>query len=317
MINRQNLRKDRCWICGLYMKKTYLPYICYWCAPAEVKGREEGYFSYELLCDLVAEGETQLKNGMLVNCEEIPELSLMADFGELGSQHPYIKQFIKMIASITIETARNGIYNFSKLFKIAIGRTHLDKYYRIIDCLSFMSEVGFLENRPQEKYIWKRYSPAELLKMVAPAVEADSNVNIDKPSRIASCISGFALLKGIKFAIDWLLDETRDKEGLLKLYPKDRYGNLMIPKSFTAPTICLLGYIATRENFSQSDIYAWLSSHEIAGKDAEPIIGWLARLIPANHRLVDMRRNSFDTYFNINQNYIRMRNRFRERRRKR
>ncbi|MEM3504274.1 MAG: hypothetical protein QW134_08630 [Nitrososphaeria archaeon] len=311
-----NISKDRCWICGahmplIYRSRNYIPYICFWCAPYEVKknfGGGEKYHTYELVCDLINEAEANLKENNLVNCESIPPLSLLADIGEFGSAHPYTKPFTRMIATIILQVSRSRTYNILSLFRFATGDNLVEKLSRVNQCISFMCDVGLLEMHMNTNNV---YSPSGLLINIAPIVEADSKVELGHPSRVADCIFGYAFLKGIKLTVDWLVAGAMgEPKGFIKIYPdKGR----IIPISFTAPLSYLLGSLTVRETFSQGEMRAWLADRKIYGKDADIIVGWLGRMVPAHHRLVDLQHDPYDYRFIFNSEYIRMRERFRER----
>ncbi|MEM2741469.1 MAG: hypothetical protein QXD95_04910, partial [Nitrososphaeria archaeon] len=102
--------------------------------------------------------------------------------------------------------------------------------------------------------------------------------------------------------------------GIVKLYPKNLDGRIWIPKRFTATTMYLIGCLAHGySEFSENELRAWLSNREITGNDASWIINWLNRTIPSAHRLVNPRFDGITYHFSFNINYIRMRERVRER----
>jgi hypothetical protein len=295
-----------------------IPYVCFWCAPNEVKtsmGGERKYHAYELICDLIDDAERQLIENNLVNCESIPSLSLLADIGEFGSNHVYTKQFARMMATIILQVGHSKTYNINSLFKVAIGDSPQEKWDRIKSCLSFMADVGLLGIHSEADYIQERYHPSDLLINIAPTVEADSKIELGLPSRIADSVFGFAFLKGIKLTIDWLVaGAVGEAKGFIKIYPKiHRDEGIMIPISFTAPLLYLLGTLTNHESFSQGDMRAFLKERNIFGKDADLIIGWLGRLITAHHRLVNLQHDPYDFRFIFNTEYIRLRDRYRER----
>lgn len=318
-LTRVQLSRKRCGICG-YRKirepeVRLLPYLCYWCSPNEIK--ELG--PRELIEDMTVEAEGHLKQKRLTSCESIDVLSFIADIGELGSRHPYLKQFSSMLGLIAAQVALERRYTPERLLKVASGGNPMIKRARVRQCIEFLTDVGLLE-RGKGKYIYERFRPSDLLLDLATSVEAVSRVESELPPRLANCVAGYALLKGIGIAIDWLRGGAQgEPSGIIKLYPMGTNGKLWIPKSFTAPTMFLLGHLAHGHGeLSENYLRAWLSSREISGKDANWIVNWLARTVPSSsHRLVDPLYNGRVYHFKFNPSYVRMRDRYRDRRRRR
>lgn len=313
------LNNDRCWICGyrkLEQEIKNLPYpLCAWCFSHEESG--ERLTPEELIKHIVLETEEYLKSESLVRCEDIDELSFMADIGDLGARHPYLKQFTSMIGLIAVQIALEKKYTLKKLLEIAQGPTPERRWQRVYECITFLLDVGLLE-RGEGKHFQERFRPSNILLDLAPSIEAVSKVDKELPPRISNCIAGYALLRGIKASIEGLKGSGKDLIGILKLYPKSDDGGIWIPKRFTATTMFLVGHLAHGYNeFSENDIRVWLSSREITWGDATWIINWLNRTIPSAHRLVDPRFDGITYHFLVNQKYTRMRERYRERRRNR
>lgn len=318
-----NLDKNKCWLCGF--RKVYpserahlMKYLCQWCCP---RGTDiKGLTITEVIDQIEDEAKYHFERDGLMNCENIDVLSFCADFGELAAHHSYLKQFSRMIAMLTTQVARERVYTPSVLMQVAEGRSRQEKWSRVVQCIRFLVDVGLLKVG-QGNYIYEVYSPSQTLLDLATTVEAVSNVERELPPRIADCISGYALLCGINISIKCLresrvLYEDRIK-GIMRLYPRDKHGNLLIPKKFTAPVMFLLGHLARGyDEFSDGDIRAWLNPRGISGNQANDIIAWLGRRTEAStQRLVNPKYGG--AHFTFNSNYIRMRERFRERRRER
>jgi hypothetical protein len=163
-------------------------------------------------------------------------------------------------------------------------------------------------------YIYERYKPSRLLLDLTSSVEA-VNVERELPPRVASCIAGYAWLRGINITIDWLRKGVQDEpKGIAKLYPR-REDELLIPKLFTAPTMYILGHLANGHNeFSEDELRTWLSFREMQRNDVNFIVNLLARAVTAsNHRLVNPFYDGYTYRFKFNPSYTRMRERYRER----
>lgn len=306
------LTNNRCWLCG-YRKIVkseimLLPYICHWCSGEKVIG---------LINDIVIDAKEYLNQGKLSNCEDIDVLSFVADIGELGARHPYLKQFSKMMSIIAVQVALEHKYTPDRLVKVANGENLSEKWARVRECIDFLIDVGLLEVG-EGRYIYERYRPSHLLLSLTASVEV-IDVEKELPPRIAACIAGYAWLHGISTTINWLKEGAQGEvKGIAKLYAKGRDGKLSIPKSFTAPIMYLLGHLASgHDEFSEIELRTWLSSREILGKDADLIINLLARVIPSSHRLVNLVYDGHIYHFKFNPLYVRMRERYRERRRER
>jgi hypothetical protein len=304
------LDSDRCWVCG-YKKVTeseikLSPRICYWCSEEQVMG---------LIDDIVMEAKECLSRGKLGECEDIDVLSFVADIGELGARHPYLKQFSRMMSIIAVQVALEHRYTPDKLVKVANGESVSEKWARAHECIAFLVDVGLLE-LGGGKYIYERYRPSDLLLALTASVEA-VDVEGRLPPRVAACIAGHAWLHGISATIKWLKEGAQgEAKGIAKLYAKSKDGKLSIPKSFTAPTIYLLGHLAGgHSEFSEVELRTWLSFRGISGSDADFIVNLLARVVPSNHRLTNLVYDGRACHFKLNSSYIRMRERYRERRR--
>jgi len=313
------LNKDRCWICN-YRKETelevrLLPYLCFWCSSRK-SDEVDRITIRSLIENITTEVEEHLKQGRLAVCEDIDALSFAADIGDLGTQHLYLKQFSSMIGLITVQVALEGRYTPSRLLKVAAGSGPA-KWFRVRECIRFLTDVGLLE-QGEGKYIYERFRPTNLFLALTASVEAVSKVEEELPPRIARCVAGYALLRGIGISIDWLQRGAQgEPKGVIRLYPRDKHGRLWIPRLFTAPTMFLLGYLAHGHNeFSANEIRSWLHRRGIQReKDVAWIVNWLARTVPADHRLVDPSYDGYSYHFKFNRLYIRMRERYRERRR--
>jgi hypothetical protein len=304
------LSSDKCWVCG-YRKEvkseiTLLPYICGWCSGEKVMA---------LINDIITEARENLSQGKLGTCEDIDVLSFVADIGELGARHPYLKQFSKMMSIIAVQVALEHRYTPWRLIKVADGKSVSEKYARVCECIDFLVDVGLLE-LSEGKHIYERYKPSDLLLALTASVEA---VDVEKelPPRMAACIAGYAWLQGINDTINWLKMGARDeRKGIIKLYAKSEDGGLFIPKSFTAPVMYLLGHLANGYNeFSEAELRTWLNLRGISGGDADLIVNLFARVVPSSHRMVNIIYDGYVYHFKFNPSYIRMRERYVERRR--
>jgi len=311
-----SLNNHKCWICGyrkLDVEKKMSPrYLCFWCSPSE-EGEEQ--LTPELLInDLILEAGEHLRNGNLIRCEDIDVLSLIADIGDLGGRHPHFKQFTSMIGLIAVQVVLEKSYTPRKLLKVAEGATLNEKWKRVCQCIFFLTDVSLLEHG-EGRYIQDRFRPSNLLLELTSSIESVSKVEEELPPRIANCIAGYALLYGIKTSIEWLKkDGQGEPTGIIRLYPRNSHGKIWIPKRFTATTMYLMGHLAHGyDEFSENELRAWLSNREITGNDASWIINWLNRTIPSAHRLVNPRFDGIAYHFSFNLNYVRMRERFRER----
>lgn len=311
------LDNDRCWICGyekLEEEVKHVPYpLCTWCSHSG--GLEDKLSTKEMIEYVISEVEKHLRDGNLIQCENIDELSFIADIGDLGARHPYIKQFTSMIGIMAVQVALEKKYTPKRLLQVAQGLTPEGKWQRVYECLSFLADVGLLE-RGEGRYIYERFRPSKTLLDIAPSIEAVSRVDKEMPPRISNCIAGYALLRGIEISINQLRRNDKNLMGILRLYPKSHGGKLWVPKRFTAPTMFVLGHIAHGySEFSENDLRTWLSLRKISWEDATWIINWLNRAIPSVHRLVDPKFDGINYHFIINRNYVRMRERYRARRR--
>jgi hypothetical protein len=304
------LIRDKCWICG-FRKVTkseieLSPYVCYWCSGERV---------VSLISNVVAEAKDHLSRGELSRCEDLDVLSFVADIGELGARHPYLKQFSKMMSIIAVQVALEHKYTPERLIKAAIGKNVTEKWTRVHECITFLVDVGLLE-LGEGRYVYERYKPSDLLLDLTASVEA-ADVEKELPPRMAACVAGYAWLSGINATINWLKEGARgEAKGIAKLYARSKEGKLLIPKLFTAPTMYLIGHLAGgHDEFSEDDLRTWLSFREISGSNADYIINLLARVIPSSHRLVNIIYKGDVYHFKFNPLYIRMRERYRERRR--
>lgn len=304
------LSNDRCWICG-YKKVTrsemvLLPYLCSWCSREQI---------VTLINDIITDAEEHLNQGELGRCEDIDTLSFIADIGELGIRHPYLNQFSRILSTMAVQLALEHRYTFDKLLKVVDGGNVPTKMIRVYECITFLRDVGLLEDG-EGRYIYERYKPSSLLLDLTASVEV---VDVEKglPPRVAGCITGYAWLRGISATINWLKEGAKGgSKGIAKLYPRSEDGKLLIPKLFTAPTMYMLGYLASGYNeFSEDELRAWLNPRGISGNDANFIVNLLARVIPSNHRLINPFYDGHAYHFKFNISYIRMRERYRERRR--
>lgn len=312
------LSRDKCWVCN-YEKLTesemkLLPYLCHWCSSSAE--RTDRLTIREFIEELTVEAEEHLKQGKVTSCENIDALCLAADIGELAAHHPYLKQFSNMFGLITVQVALERKYTPEKLLKVVVGKDVSVRWSRARRCIEFLTDVGLLE--PGEgSYIYERFRPSELLLNLAASVEAVSKVEKELPPRIANCVAGYALLKGINLTIDWLQGGAQGTpKGIIKLYPQSESGKPLVPKLFTAPTMFLLGHLTKHDKFSENDVRAWLYSRAVRGRDVDLLVNWLARLMQSStHRLVDPLYDGNFYHFNFNPLYVRMRERYRERRR--
>ena len=224
-----------------------------------------------------------------------------------------------MLGLIAVQVALERRYTPLRLMKVATGSSVPTKWARVCQCIEFLTDVGLLE--PGEgMYIYEQFRPSDLLLALTASVEAVSKVEEELPPRIANCIAGYALLRGIGLTIDWLQEGTKGtSKGIIKLYPRSKEGRLRIPRLFMAPTMFLLGHLARGYNeFSEGDLREWLRFRAISGNNANWIINWLARVVPSSsHRLVDPVYDGYAYHFSFNPLYVRMRERYRERRRRR
>jgi hypothetical protein len=261
------------------------------------------------------DAEEHLNQGKLDRCEDIDVLSFSADICELGVRHPYLKQFSRILSTMAVQVALEHKYTPERLLKAVDGGNMSTKWARVYECIIFLRDVGLLE--PGEgMHIYERYRPSRLLLALTASVEA-VNVERELPPRVAGCITGYTWLRGINVTINWLKEGAQGgPKGIAKLYPRSEDKELLIPKLFTAPTMYLLGHLANGyDEFSEGDLRAWLSFRGISGDDANSIVNSLARIIPSNHRLVNPFYDGYSYHFKFNPSYIRMRERYRERRR--
>jgi hypothetical protein len=266
-----------------------------------------------LINDVVMEAKECLSQGKLGKCEDIDALSFVADVGELGVRHPYLKQFSRMMSIIAVQVALEHKYTPDRLVKAANGESVSEKWARARECIAFLADVGLLE-LGGGKYIYERYRPSDLLLALTASVEA---VDVERglPPRAAACIAGYAWLRGVSATVNWLREGAQgEAKGIAKLYAKSKDGRLSIPKSFTAPTMYLLGHLAGgHSEFSEAELRTWLGLRGISGGDADFIVNLLARVVPSSHRLINLIYDGRAYHFKLNPSYIRMRERYRER----
>jgi len=309
------LSKDRCWICGIKLfpgQVPLQPYLCYWCSPEKTYE----FTVKDFISDLVKEAEENLRQKMLIKCEEIDVLSLVADIGALAAHHTYLKQFSDMLGLITVQVALEHRYTPQKLIKVVSGTNKAEKWKRVRQCLYFLLDTGLLE-RGEGRYIYERLRPSDLLLSLADSIEV-IELKETLPPRLANCIAGYALLKGINYSIEWLQRGAQNEPiGIIRLYPR-KAGGLMIPKLFTAPVMFLLSYLTRNDEFSEEDLRRWLSAREIRGKLLDRCVNWLARVVPGSvHKLVSAQFDGYLYHFRFNPIYMRIRERLRERKRRR
>jgi hypothetical protein len=285
-----------------------LPYLCHWCSREQVA---------TLINDVITDAEEHLNRGELGRCEDIDTLSFIADIGELGIRHPYLKQFSRILSTMAVQLALEHRYTPNKLLKAVDGGDTSTKWAKVYECITFLRDVGLLEHG-EGRYIYERYKPSSLLLDLTASIEV-IDVERGLPPRVAGCITGYAWLRGINITINWLKEGAQGgPKGIAKLYPRSEDKELFIPKLFTAPTMYILGYLASGHNeFSEGELRKWLNPRGILGDDANFVINLLARIIQSNHRLVNPLYDGYAYHFKFNPSYIRMRERYRERRRER
>jgi len=304
------LSKKKCWICGykkiVQSEISSLPYICSWCSNEHV---------VTLISNIVSEAKELLRGGELDKCEDIDVLSFVADLGTFGANHSYFKQFSRIMSMMAVQIALQHKYTPERLLKVTDGSSPQERWERVLDCIKFLMDVELLE-QGQGKYIYELYKPSDLFLTLTTSVEI-ADVEKELPPRTAACLAGYAWLRGIAITINWLKEGAKgDAKGIMRLYAKGKDGKLSVPKSFTAPIMYILGHLAGGHNeFSETEFRTWLNPRGILGKDADFLTNILARATQLNHRLVNFIYRGSTLHFKFNPLYLRMRERYRERRR--
>ena len=280
----------------------------------------------KLLHNLVNEAEKRSRAVPFIACEADPLFSFLADLGMFATTHPFLKTVKEVMVALPREYIRikKKRFPFRELQKYLPQSRPSKRIKRLRQIIEFFFDVGFIKYRATiDGYKVPFIDEDSILFKVFITTEHET-----KLQRASSMVFGYSLLKGIIISIEWIRKEklkeepTGERRGILRLYPERKDKKLMILKEVTAPIMFFLFVWANNiKEFSEFELKSFLAFRGISGEKANAIRNWLKSLIPgAHHKMIEKYREeyigeSMYTRFYFNPEYLRLRERFRERER--
>lgn len=306
-----DLDPGKCVICGyrkLPVEVDSIPYpLCSHCNSKEFSN---------MLWATLKEVEEDIAKSETIDCEHNPLFSFIADLGMLGTAHHFLNRFKDMIALMARQVATEGKIIFSELLhriscKNILARVHLLRSF--LDLLVDTNLITIKERIVDGK-IAKRYEVEKdsLLMKISATAEEESLLQ-----RAATFGFGYATLRGIEITINSAKSKGKltleDRDGILKLYPKTKFGQLLVLKEFTAPLVYIFSMWAKgKDQFSEYELISFLNVRGVSGKRFDRIKNRLISVLPGTfHKLVTYETVYLERVptvrFNINLEYVRLR----------
>jgi len=295
--------KNRCLICGEPLPNVEEQF-CTWC-------RDPGLEA--VLEALINEVDAQLEKVARVDVRTNHAFSLVADLGMLGTRHPRLSSFVKVLAKLIVEGGKG-------IRKIRVDRL----YYGQKDIRTFLMMLHDF------KFIIYRGELREVeIPSESPLLKIKYELEVDPRRNPAAAFAlGYITLKAILKTLQ-LAKQKRIEygEGVTGLYSitKSATGKVRIimPKSYMATLAFVLGCWARGFiEFSELDIRRFMINRGITGKEFTEVLATLSCALATTHALYEKvsveHLGRIPVYrFRLNEEYRRLYERLRSRVRKR
>jgi hypothetical protein len=292
----------RCIICGDRIGIGLQ--LCDWCRDPKFE---------DVLRGLIEEVDSELKQASRIDVKANPTFSLIADLGILGTRHPLLASFSKMIAVLITEGGK-GIREF-KARDLYYGQRDVKPF------LMMLHDLGFVVyDATQEEVMIPDDS---VLLKIKHELEADPHRN---PA--AAFALGYATLKSILKTLELARQRLVEYgEGVTCLYSITRNGSggvrMTMPKSYMATLSFVLGSWAREfTEFSELDLHKFMIDRGVMGKEFKEVLAILSCAFATAHGLYE--RASVEHLgriaihrFRLSEDYIRLYERIRARQRTR
>lgn len=263
------MKKPRCLVCGepLLNKSAQL---CSWCRDSRLE---------EVLAALIDEVDSQVKQVPRIDVRDNPVFSLVADLGILGTRHPLLASFSKVIAKLLIESGK-GVRRVS-VNDLRYGQRDVKPF------LLMLHDFGLVTYDEQKSEV--------IIPNGSPLIKIKYELETDPRRNPAAAFAlGYITLKAILKTLE--LAKTRKieyGEGVTGLYsisrdPMTGKVRITMPKSYMATLTFVLGCWAKGiTEFSELDLHKFMVDRGIAGKEFSEVIAILSCTFATTHALYE------------------------------
>jgi len=292
--------KGKCIICGERLV-TDSEQLCGWCREPELE---------DLLKALLEEVDSQLKQNPRIDVKENPSFSLVADLGILGIRHPLLASFSKVIARLIVEGGKG-------VRKLSVSRLYYGQR-NILPFLLLLNDFGIITyNEDRQEVEIPESSP--LLK-VKYEIEVEPRRN-PAAAFILGYVTLNAILQTLKIIKERRLSYGEGVTGLYSITRDPLTGRVRVtmPKSYMATIAFVMGSWAHGfKEFSELDLHKFMAQRGVTGKEFNYVLGTLSCAFATPHALYE--KISVEHLgripihrFRLNQEYIRLYERLRQR----
>ena len=263
------VERTRCLICGESLPEE-TEQLCRWCRDPRLR---------EILVALIDEVDSQLQQVRRVDVRTNPAFSLVADLGILGTRHPLLASFSKIIAKLLIEGGK-GIKKL-EVNSLRYGQKDVRPF------LLMLHDFGLVTYDEQQDKV--TIPDESFLLKIRYELEVDPRRN---PA--AAFALGYITLRAILKTLE--LAETRRieyGEGVTGLYSITRDAitgrvRITMPKSYMATLTFVLGYWAKDfQEFSELDLRKFMANRGITGREFSEVIATLSCAFATTHALYE------------------------------